>query len=151
MSFSAGPTLMPLTAGLSPAARRAVQATGAVLAALLAALALHNAGLLGGSNLDDLFNVWVYSGIHVLLSALVRARGPAVREERGAWLLLAAGIAFYVAGDIYYTVFLENAASQPSPAPSDAGYLLFYPLVYAALARLVGAHARDLHANVWLD
>ena len=142
---------MPFTSGLPPAARRAVKATGAVLAGLLAALALHNAGVLGGSSLDDLFNVWVYSGIEVLVCALVLARGLAVREERGAWLALGAGIACYVAGDIYYTLFLENAASQPSPAPSDAGYLLFYPLVYVALARLVGAHARDAHANVWLD
>ena len=151
MSFSAGPTLMPLTAGLGPAARRAVKMTGALLAAMLLALVLHNAGLLGGPHLDELFNVWVYCGIELLVCALVLTRALTIRAERAAWLALAAGIACYAAGDIYYTLFIENAASQPSPAPSDAGYLLFYPLAYAALARLVGAHARDLHANVWLD
>jgi two-component system, cell cycle response regulator len=115
------------------------------------ALALHDAGVLGGAGLDDLFNSWVYLGIEVLVCALVLTRAFAAPADRGAWLALGIGVAFYTAGDLYYTLFLENAASVPSPSPADAGYLLFYPLVYASLARLVGAHARDVHANVWLD
>src|SRR5947209_200099 len=70
---------------------------------------------------------------------------------RRAALAPGVGIAFHTAGDIYYTLFLENAASLPPPSPADAGYLLFYPFAYIALARLVGAHVRDVHANVWLD
>ena len=89
MSFSAGPTLMPLTAGLGPAARRAVKITGALLTAMVLALVLHNAGLLGGPHLDELFNVWVYCGIELLVCALVLTRALTIRAERAAWLALA--------------------------------------------------------------
>ena len=142
---------MPLSTKLSPAARRIVRGAGAVTGALVIALALHDGLGLGGSGLDELFNVWVYTGIELLVCALVLARAFTVPEDRGAWLALGVGIAFYTAGDIYYTLYLENAASVPSPSPADAGYLLFYPFTYVALARLVGAHVRDVHANVWLD
>ncbi len=151
MSFRAGAIVMPLSAGLSPVARRAVMAGAALLGAMVLALALHDAGALGGAQLDEFFNVWVYTGIELLVCALVLARALMIRADRSAWLALAAGLAFYTAGDIYYTAFLENAASVPSPSPADAAYLLFYPLAYACLAQLVGRHARGVHANVWLD
>jgi len=142
---------MPLTAGLSPAARRILKGAGAVLVALVLLLALHDGLGLGGPGLDDFFNVWVYTSIELLVCGLVLARAMLIEADRPAWLALAAGVAFYTAGDIYYTAFLESASSVPSPSPADGAYLLFYPLVYACLARLVGAHVRDVHANVWLD
>jgi len=142
---------MPLSTRLSPGVRRAVRAAGALTGALVLALALHDAGLLGGDSLDTLFNAWVYTAIELLVCGLVLTRALTIDEDRGAWLALGAGIAFYTAGDIYYTLVLENAASIPSPSPADAAYLLFYPLAYVALARLVGAHIRDVHTNVWLD
>ena len=142
---------MPLSAGLSPAARRTLRGAGVLLGALVIALGLHDAGALGGPKLDDFFNVWVYTAIELLVCALVLTRAVTIRQDRGAWLALGIGIAFYTAGDLYYTLFLENAASVPTPSPADAGYLLFYPFTYVALARLVGAHVRDVHASVWLD
>src|SRR5581483_5153506 len=152
MSFRADdPPVMPLAGGLAPVARGAVRGAGILTAVLAVALGLHDAGWLGGPSLDELFNVWVYTGIEVLVCALVLTRAFTVRRDRGAWLALGIGIAFYTAGDIYYTLFLENAASVPTPSPADVGYLLFYPFTYVALARLVGAHVRDVHANVWLD
>jgi hypothetical protein len=152
MSFRAGdPTLMPLAGGLPPAARRAVRGAGILTGVLTLALGLHDAAALGGSQLDELFNVWVYTGIEVLVCVLVLTRAFTIGQDRGAWLTLGVGIAFYAAGDIYYALFLEHAASVPTPSPADVGYLLFYPFAYVALARLVGAHVRDVHANVWLD
>ena len=142
---------MPLSAGLAPGARHTLRMTGVLLAALVLALGLHTVGVLGGANLDDFFNVWVYAAIEILVCVLVLARAFSVPGDRGAWLALGVGIAFYTAGDLYYTLVLENAASIPTPSPADAGYLLFYPFAYVALARLVGAHVRDVHANVWLD
>src|SRR5262249_21605941 len=149
MSFRADdPPVMPLAGGLQPVARGAVRGAGILTAVLAVALGLHDAGGLGDPSLDELFNVCVYTCSAVLVCALVVTRGVTSRQDGGAWLALGIGIAFYTAGDIYYALFLENAASVPTPSPADAGYLLFYPFTYIALARLVGAHVRDVHANV---
>ena len=152
MSFNAGPTLMPLTAGLSPGCpARPPRGRAPARARWWSLLGLHDAGALGGPKLDDLFNVWVYTAIELLVCALVLTRAVSIRQDRGAWLALAVGIACYTAGDIYYTLFLENAASVPSPSPATRATCSSTRFAYAALARLVGAHVRDVHANVWLD
>jgi diguanylate cyclase (GGDEF)-like protein len=142
---------MPLAAGLAPGLRRTLRGAGILIGVLAVALGLHDADVLGGPQLDGFFNVWVYTGIELLVCVLVLTRAFTIAQDRGAWLALGIGIAFYTAGDTYYTVVLEGAASIPTPSPADAGYLLFYPFAYVALARLVGAHVRDVHANVWLD
>ncbi len=151
MIASAGPSVMPLTAGLGRRPRHAVLAAGGLLVAAVGLLALHDSGLLGGPRFDTLFNDWVYNGAEFLVAGLVLARALLVESERRAWLVLAIGIAFYAAGDLYYTLALENSASIPTPSPSDALYLLFYPCAYAMLALLLGRHMRHVHASVWLD
>ena len=40
---------------------------------------------------------------------------------------------------------------MPLASPADAGYLLFYPLMLAALALAVRHHSRGLTSSVWLD
>jgi diguanylate cyclase (GGDEF)-like protein len=142
---------MPLTGRVGPGARSALLALGSALAVAVAALALHDGGLLGGKALDGLFNEWVYNGAELAAGALVLARALLVKRERRAWLALACGIGFFAAGDIYYTVVLEPGGKIPTPSPSDAMYLLFYPCAYLMIVRLVGAHVRNLSATVWLD
>ena len=142
---------MPLTAGLDRWARRAVSAGGTLLVASVLALALHDAGILAPRSLDGFFNDWLYNGAEVLVAALVLTRALLVESERRTWIVLALGVGFYAGGDIYYTLVLEGTSGIPSPNPSDALYLLFYPCAYAMLVRLVGSHLRELHANVWLD
>jgi diguanylate cyclase len=151
MIASVGPSVMPLTAALGRGRRRAVTGAGALLAAAVAALVLHDSGVLGGRGLDIFFNDWVYNGAEFAVAGLVLVRALLVEAERRAWLVLAIGIAFYAMGDLYYTLVLENSTSIPSPAPSDVLYLLFYPCAYAMLVRLVGQHVREVHASVWLD
>jgi diguanylate cyclase len=151
MTDPATPSLMPLTAGLGARSRLGVKVLAGALAAAVVLLALHDGDLLGGAGIDGLFNEWIYNGIELGVAALVLARALLVESERRAWLVLAAGIVFYALGDIYYTLFLEHAASIPSPAPSDAFYLIFYPCAYVTIVWLVGRHLRDVHANVWLD
>ena len=151
MTAPTGPSLMPLTAGLGGRTRVSLSAVGALLTLAVLALALHDADVLGGRGLDGFFNDWVYNGIELAVAGLVLTRALLIRSERRAWMALAVGIAFYAAGDLYYTLFLEQAGSIPSPALSDAFYLLFYPCAYATIVRLVGTHVRDVHANVWLD
>jgi diguanylate cyclase (GGDEF)-like protein len=142
---------MSLTCALSRRARVAVQAVGLLLVLAVAALAMHDLGLLGPSSLDGLFNDWVYNGAEVIAGALVLARALLVRPERGAWMMLALGIAFFAAGDIYYTIVIEQMSSPPSPSLSDAGYLAFYVGAYAMIVLLVRANVRRFRASLWLD
>ncbi len=144
------PSVLPLTAGLGRRAQRVVTAGAVLLVASVGALALHDAGLLGGWQ-SGFFEDWVYNGSELLAAALVLARGLMVQTKRTAWLLLAAGIACNALGDLYYTLFLEGAANVPSPAPSDALYLLFYPCAYATIVLLVGRYVQGARASAWLD
>jgi len=65
-------------------------------------------------------------------------------------LLAAAALTVYGVGDTYYTPF---TSSWPPPFPSlgDVAYLLFYPLMLAALVVAVRHNARRLAWSVWLD
>jgi diguanylate cyclase (GGDEF)-like protein len=112
---------------------------------------MNNLGLFATEKLDGFFNDWVYCGVEVLAATLVLARALLVRQERGAWLMLALGVGFYAAGDIYYTLVIERLVNPPSPSPSDAGYLLFYVAAYAMIVLLIRDHVRTFHASVWLD
>src|ERR1700722_7791933 len=118
------PTMMPLTAGLTPSTRAGVRAVGFILTLAVTALALHDSGVLGGASLDGLFNEWVYNGTEILAAALVLARAVLIRRERRAWLPLAVGIACFAAGDLYFTLVIEHMSVVPTPSPSDAGYLM---------------------------
>jgi diguanylate cyclase (GGDEF)-like protein len=151
MRINRGPSLMSLTHALSARARVAVNTVGLVLVIAVGGLAMNNLGLLGTSRLDGFFNDWVYNGAEVVASGLVLARALLVRRERGAWLMLALGIGFFAAGDIYYTLWIEPMSNPPSPSPSDAGYLMFYVGAYAMIVLLVRGHVRNFHASVWLD
>src|SRR5215210_3613864 len=109
--------------GLSPALRRGVR--GALLVALigLAAFTLHVGLGLGGSGSDWLFNDFVYNGLELLGAVACLLRAALVREERLPWLVMGVGLLCYVAGDIYWTLFLSDDASTPFPSPADGLYL----------------------------
>lgn len=142
---------MALTATLSPRARAAVNGGGLLLVLAVTGLAMNNLRLLGTGALDGFFNDWVYNGIEILAAVLVLVRALLVRPERAAWLMLAIGIAFFAAGDVYYTLVIEHLSNPPSPSPSDGGYLLFYVGAYATIVLLVRDHVRHFHASVWLE
>ena len=59
-------------------------------------------------------------------------------EDRLAWGLIAAGLASWLAGEVYWTVVLSGDADVPYPSPADALYLLFYPPVIAGVLLLGG-------------
>jgi diguanylate cyclase len=66
-------------------------------------------------------------------------------------LLAAAAVTSFAAGNIYYFAMVAAGGSLPFPSPGDVGYLLFYPLMLAALAVSVHHHVRGLASSVWLD
>ena len=143
--------LPALTAALPRGACRSVNAFGAMLALAVFGLMLGDLGAFGDGALKNFFSDWVYNGAELAAAALVLARALLVRAERPAWLVLALGILFYAAADIYYTLVLEPMASIPTPSLSDAGYLGFYVCAYVMLVLLVRSHVRHFHASVWLD
>ena len=79
------------------------------------------------------------------------ARALLVRRERLPWLILGAAIVVWTIGDLYYYYFLTNSANVPIPSVSDAFYLAFYPISYAALAVLLRGRIRKFQGNLWLD
>jgi diguanylate cyclase (GGDEF)-like protein len=143
--------LTPLTADLSVRAGAAVNTGALVLVVAVAGLAVNNLGLLGTTTFNDFFSDWVYNGSEVGAAALVLARALLIRSERRAWLMLALGIGFFAAGDIYYTLVIEPMSNPPALSLADALYLTFYVGAYAMIVLLVRAHVQRFHASVWLD
>lgn len=66
----------------------------------------------------------------VLVFATVAGRSG---FRRGELLLALAAVAFSAFGDTYYAIAADADGYLPSPSLADAGYLLFYPLMVAAI------------------
>ena len=150
MTARTGPSVIPLTAGLGRRTRQAVIGAALLLALSVLGVTMHDAGLLAGP-VDAFFEEWGYNGLVFLVVGLVLARALTVEAERRVWLLLALGIASYAGGDVYFSLVLKGTAHISRPAPSDALFLLFYPLAYAAIVRLAGRQVRNVRAGTWLD
>ena len=84
------------------------------------------------------------------LLTLYRAR--ALRGREGlAWGLVGLGALVWASGDIYWTLVLADQDVIPVPSISDAGYLAFYPLVFAGLCLLVREHIVGAPRTLWVD
>ena len=57
-------------------------------------------------------------------------------ENRGAWLLIGAGIASFAAGEITWDIYWFALEQDPFPSAADGFYLLGYPLLAAGVWRL---------------
>ncbi len=115
-------------------------------------LVLHTTVGLGGSRLNSLFDDGVYNVLMFGAALVVLARAIAVKAQRPAWLMMAAGLLCWCFGELYFTLFVEGpGAASGSVSPADAFYLAFYLCVYAALMLLLGAHLRELRISIWLD
>jgi diguanylate cyclase len=84
------------------------------------------------------------------LLCLVRAAGT--NAHRRSWHLLAAGLALYGLGDIYWTLFLRTHGSAAAvPAIANALWLSFYGCAFVALLLVMRQIADRLPLSVWLD
>ena len=71
-----------------------------------------------------------------LVAAILVGKAAANQPKRRgvwAWRILAAGLACFWAGDVLYFFYQNVLAVSPFPSPADAGYLAYYPLVFAGL------------------
>ncbi len=128
-----------------------IRCGGAFLSILLLASALHAATGFGGAGADRVFGVWVYDTLMLGAAGSCLLRAAMVRRERLAWGLLGVGLAAWTSGEIYYSVAFAGTETVPIPSLADAGYLLFYPLAYAALIVLLRERIGSFPVARWLD
>lgn len=111
---------------------------------------------LGGSDLTGSVSNFVYPACSLLAALWLgktayNARyGPVRLESRHqlAWLLISLGFLCDALGGLYYA-YLVLLKQDPFPSPSDIGFLLYYPLVFAGLLLMPTVTA--FHKRMGLD
>jgi two-component system cell cycle response regulator len=83
-----------------------------------------------------------------VLCALRAHRGPG---ERAAWLLMTLALLSWALGLLYFTLVQWDLEVIPSPSPADAGFLLWYPPAYAAIAMLYHSRVRGRSRSLRID
>jgi diguanylate cyclase (GGDEF)-like protein len=100
-----------------------------------------------GGAAANAFENGAYEVLLVAGGLICAARAIRVHEERLPWSLFAGALLVWAAADLY------DLAATPTSYPSiaDAGWLLFYPLIYTALWLLARARLRMTDAGMYLD
>ena len=96
---------------------------------------------------DDILQISAY----VLPALLVLTRAVVVRQDRGAWLLMACGLSAYAGGTVYWVAVVVRLDPPPYPSLADAMWLAYYPFAYLAVLRLLRARQSRITASAWLD
>jgi len=135
---------------VSPRLKAVLQAIGALTGAALLAYAA-NAAFGFASGLDGFFQDYVYPGLIVAAGSICLVRGFAVSEERGAWLIMGAGLIAWAAGDVTWAAFFAHEPSPPIPSVVGVLDLAFYPASYTALLLLARSRTDSFHSSLWLD
>ena len=136
---------------LSPLQSRLVVGAAVTSGVLWLAFVAHAAFDLGGAGLDSFFNSFLYNALLLIAAASCLTRAAVLREERAPWAIMGLGILAWTAGEIYYSAALSQRDEVPIPSLADAGYLIFYPMSYVALAMLVRARMPGFRRSLWLD
>ena len=128
-------------------------AMGLVLAAYVTGLALHGIGV------GPVWKGWFGTLVHFWLAMLTSWLPVAicflaiyrVGFRRLEMLLAAAAMTAYASGFIFIVWSQVTTGSVPFPSVGDGVYLLFFPLMMAALVVTVRHHVRGLALSAWLD
>jgi diguanylate cyclase (GGDEF)-like protein len=126
----------------------------AILLALLCWAVAREAevGPLNAALHGPLFGKVAYWTVVIGASLLTMARARSIRGREGlAWALIGLGSLLWACGDVYWTLVLAKRDVIPVPSISDAGYLAFYPLVFAGLCLLLRARVHGTPRNLWVD
>ena len=105
----------------------------------------------GGPGMEAVAKNWIYTAAEVLAVGICLARVVTRREDRWAWALIAFGLLTWTAGDLVWTLWLNNLANPPFPSVADPLYLAMYPAMYAALMLLIRSRRGRVLAEQWLD
>jgi diguanylate cyclase (GGDEF)-like protein len=98
-----------------------------------------------------LVNGWGAAAFEIAVSALAILRAATTRGDRIAPLALGTGMLMWAVGDVVLTVESRHGADPASPSLADLFYLLFFPLAYLAIVRMVRRDALRLVPALWLD
>ncbi len=126
----------------------------ALLAALVGWTILREAevGPLRALMHGPLFGKGAYWVVVVGASLVTLYRAHRLRGREGAaWALIGLGSLLWACADVYWTLVLADEAVIPVPSASDAGYLAFYPLVFAGLCLLLRARVEGAPRTLWVD
>ena len=142
--------LLPLATVLVRRERALLIAGLAGLAVAVALTTLAAVGL-GGEGVADLVRDYASSLAYVVAAAIVVLRVIRVREKRGPWILLAAGLTLYTGGNLLWAFWFQALPVPPVPSLSDALWLALYPASYVGLLWLGRPARGSAGAGVWLD
>ena len=140
-----------LTSRLRPAERLFVRCALVAIAVTIAAGAANALVGLGGATVADVISGWGSSVVYVTAAAVVVLRAIRIPQARGPWILLAAGLTLYAAGNVVWGIWLNDLEAPPIPSVSDALWLALYPASYVGLVGLARDRDSRVPAGVWLD
>jgi len=119
---------------------------GLLLGAYLVGLSLH------GTGFSLLVDGWLGLATQYAPAVVCWIVAVRTRFRRGTVVLAAAAVTSFALGNTYYIAASAAGANEvPFPSLADVGYLLFYPLMLAALAVLIRGRLRALSWPVLLD
>ena len=124
-------------------------AAWALAVTLLVAYAVHAVTGVGAVSHD--FETWVYNAIVAFAAAACIARCVRERRERRAWAVLSLALLAWLAGDVFHSLFLDDAEITPFPSVSDGFFVAFYPACFAAIVLLVRRRVRPIGPTLLLD
>jgi two-component system cell cycle response regulator len=120
-------------------------------AVLLVLLAVHLLNALGALGLSEPTSETLYLLILAGSAGLCALRGLRVRDERAAWLVLAAANALWTAGDLLFLVLYGMNGTPPFPNVTDGLYLGTYVSFYVGVVLLLSSRLRPFRRSLWLD
>ena len=117
----------------------------ALVAAYTIGLVLH------GDGPNPLVDIWLGELTQWAPVALFWVATVRTGFARGDVLFATLAVTLNAAADTYYVTAMDAGGELPFPSLADVGYLLFYPLMLAALVALVRSQMRGLAWSVLLD
>jgi two-component system, cell cycle response regulator len=126
-----------------------------MLFALLAlGIAVHAVNALAGHGtapLNGAVASWAYTSVEFAGSLICLAAAARHGRERGPWLLIGLGLLLWAAGDLVWTLWLNNLDDPPYPSVADVLYLGSYASIYPGILLLLRARVRPIRPAQWLD
>jgi len=127
-----------------------VRSLYALLAVGIAVHAVNAVAGHGSAPLDGGVASWAYTLVEFAGAFLCLAAVPRHHRERGAWALIGLGLLLWAAGDLVWTLWLNNLDEPPYPNLADALYLGSYASIYPGILLLLRARcARSAPRSGW--
>ena len=105
----------------------------------------------GGPTFDEIADLYLYNGLVVIAAAICLIRAAVSTDSRFAWAAFGAGLVFWAAGDVYWSLALDELDEIPYPSLADAGYLAAIPCFFVGIALLTKRAVGRFTAASWLD